>query len=403
MPTIFARGVAKTVAINPETTFGVQGAGNGQLLRRTSSDLNLTVQQIQSNEILQSQQVRDSRNGPRQVQGTLSGQLSPASYSTLLENMLRSTYTSSAPIVGLADSTAVVDPTTGNLILSSSSANFSSHFTLGDVVQISGLTGPAAADNYQDCRVVGYTPTGLALAPPSSAIAWGTGQVETIGLTGKKLFMPATGQSDKSFSLEHWYSDIGQSELFVGCKVTQLSLNIPASGFVTLQASVTGRDMISTAVQALPLAAPQTITTGLTATSGKISYNGATIAYLTAMSVQISSSVQADPVVGANVVPAIFLGTLMVRGSVSALTAADTLTTDFINENEVSLSVLMTSSPSGSASFVNVFLPRVKLTSSTKTDSDKAITRSFNFVALENTGTLGGNLTSIVIQDSLTP
>lgn len=399
--TTFARGVAKTVAINPETSLGVVAGGAGQLLRRTSSDLNLSVQQVTSSEILTSQQMRDSRNGPRQVQGTLAGQLSCTSYTPLFENLMRSAFAAVAPITALTDTSATLDGN-GNLVVASASANFSSRFKAGDIVRPSGLTGAAVADNGDDCRVIALTGSTLTLSPPVSGVAWVSGQTDTFTLPGKKLIIPGSGQTNKSFSVEHWYGDIGQSELFVGCKVTQLSINVPASGFVTMQASITGVNMLSTNTQVFPGAAAQTTTTGLTATGGKIGYAGKTVAYITALSVQIAAAVSADPVVGSNIVPEIFLGTLSVRGSISAFTAADTMTADFLNEAEFSLSVVMTTDPSEGAEFMSIHLPRVKLTSSTKNDSDKAITRSFAFVALENTGTiLGADLTSIMIQDSL--
>ncbi len=400
---IFARGVAKTVAINPEATFGVIGAGAGQLLRRTSSDLNLSVQQVQSQEILPSQQVRDSRNGPRQVQGTLAGQLSPSSYTPLFEGLLRSTFAPVAPVTGLTDTQATTDAN-GNYVVTSATANWATHFKIGDIVRPSGLTGLASSDNGDDLRVVMVSSNSITLQPPGMPIAWNTAQTDSFALPGKKLIIPATGQLDKSFSLEHWYSDTGQSETFVGCKVTQLSLNVPASGFCTMQASITGRDMQASSVQQFPGAAVASNTTGLTATTGKISYNGVAMAYITAFALQIVSSVGNDQVVGSNLVPGIFLGTLMAKGSLSALTTTDTLTTDFLNENEVSLSLTMTSSPAEGAEFISIHLPRVKLTSSTKNDSDKAIVRSFQFMALENSGSVpNADFTTVMIQDSQTP
>ena len=58
--------------------------------------------------------------------------------------------------------------------------------------------------------------------------------------------------------------------------------------------------------------------------------------------------------------------------------------------------------PSGTADFVSVFLPRVKLTSSTKSDSPSAITRSFNFTALEYIGANSvTDATTVVVSDSL--
>jgi hypothetical protein len=51
---IFARGVAKTLAVLQETTYGALPTGTAQLLRRTQSTMDLQVQDIASQEILES-------------------------------------------------------------------------------------------------------------------------------------------------------------------------------------------------------------------------------------------------------------------------------------------------------------------------------------------------------------
>ena len=400
--TIFARGVAKTVAIATETTFGTQSAASGQLLRRTSSDLNLNIQDIQSQEILPSQQIRDDRQGPRQVQGTISGQLSCLTYNMMLEGLLRGTFTAGTTLGPITDGTSTIDGN-GNLVLTSASLfNFSTAFKLGDMVRVTGLTSTYSTENGEDFRVIAVAPTTATLAKPFAFTAWASGQNETVAMTGKKLITPATGQLDRSFSLEHWYSDVSKSELFTGCKVTQVSLNVPASGFVTFQASITGQNALESGTQVYASAAAATSTTGLTAVSGLISYKGVALSYITSLNLTIASQVDAPPVVGSNLTPAIFLGTLSARGSLTALMTNDTMTADFLNETEVTLSLLMTDSPLPTANFMSVTLPRVKLISSSKTDSDRAITRSYSFMALENAGQYPlADLTTVAIQDSL--
>lgn len=146
----FARGVAKTVVFAPETIFGEQAPGPGQYLRRVSADMNLQVQQIDSQEILPSQQMRDSRNGPRQVQGSLSGQLSPAAYKLFMEQLLRKTFVAGVVSPSIADSAATINGSTGAFTLSSAASNF---LTLGfkksNNVRLAGLNAGAAVNNAQ--------------------------------------------------------------------------------------------------------------------------------------------------------------------------------------------------------------------------------------------------------------
>ncbi|MGI4796926.1 MAG: phage tail tube protein [Janthinobacterium lividum] len=412
--TTFARGVAKLLTICPETGgFGVPNTtpGAGTLLRRTTSDLNINISQLESQEILPSQQVRDSRNGARTVQGTIAGQLSCGTYSQLFQGLLRNTFQPVNSTPNLSDVSASFNAATGALDLYGSGGdNFTGFFRLGDIVRLTGAA--ASADNGANFRIVALSPSTMSLSPltaqPQGFSSGAPGEV--FSLPGKKLFIPATGQLDQSFSFEHFYSDIGLSELFVGCKPTQISLNFPASGFVTMQAGLTGQQMLSTVTgqPQLPSPGPVNSNTSLTAVSGRVHYNGNTIAYITAMNLQIMSSVQPVNVVGNPLVPAIFLGNAMAKGTISMLTALDTLTSDFLNEAEVSLSVACTSSPLPGADFISFHLPRVKLTSSTKQDSQTSISRSFGFMALENAGVINGvsvntsDLTTVMIQDSLT-
>ena len=399
--TIFSRGVAKTIAIAPElVAYGTAGAGPGQYLRRVSSDLNLSVQQLDSQEILPSQQMRDSRQGPRQVQGSLSGQLSPGSYSSLFQGLLRGTFSAAAVSAVVSDCNGVLDAL-GNLVLSSGSAGWAtSGIKMGDMVRIA--SGINAGINF---RVIAYPSASQISLLPIGGTAQAFGTAPTLQLVGqgKKLIIPqGPAQIDRSFSLEHWYSDVGQSELFTGMKPSQVALNIPASGFVTSQFSFTGQNSVATTAQVYPGAGAVSTGTSLTATSGRVIYQGVTLAYLTGANLQLMTQAQAPNTVGSNIAPFLFVSELMVRGSFTSLFTGDTLTNDFLNEAEVSLSFTMTSSPSGTADFVSIFLPRVKLTSSTKTDSQSAITRSYNFVALEYIGgSTAIDATTVVVQDSL--
>lgn len=405
--TLYSRGVAKTVAIAPESSFGIASAQAGQFLRRTRSDLSPSVQQVESQEILPSQQVRDSRQGARQIQGTIAGQLSPATYSLLLQGLLRNTYAAASPVGPLSDTSATIDGN-GNLVIVSPSASWSTKFKIGDMVRITGLTGSVgSADNLNNARVVAISPgaNSISLSCVSTPVAWtgGTQSAVTVAMPGKRLIVPATGQIDQSFTLEHAFTDIGYYELFTGCKVTQVSLQVPASGFIQFSASVIGQQIATPGVQTYATAAAPTTTTALTANTGKVMYNGVPILYMTGAAIQIISSTGADNVVGSNLIPQISLGTLSVRGSFTALTTVDTLTSDFLNEVETSISLLMTTSPAANADYVAIHLPRVKLTAQSKNDSDKAITRSFNFTALENTGSVVyGDLSTILVEDSLT-
>lgn len=405
----FARGVAKTISIAKETTLGVASVASGQYLRRISSDLNLNITPIESQEILPSQQVRDYRNGPRQVGGTLQGQLSPGSYQDIFQGVLRKDFAAGATEAGVAD-TVLTNTTPGvsNMTLVSTGTNWITEgFKAGDVVRITGATGGPAVVNGDNLRILSITasPHTITLAPNATAVGWASGQTITLTVAGKKLWIPTTGQVYNSYTIEHWFSDVLISDVFLGNRITQLALNIPASGFVTMNAGVTGLNQITSGSQAYASAAAASSSVSLTAVDGKLNYAGSDLAYITGCNIQIAPAVQTTPVIGSNILPEVFLGTLAVRGSLTCLfKGSDTFTADFLAENEVALNLFLTSSPADNADFVSIYLPRVKLSSSQKGDSDRAIMRSFNFMALEKvTGAGSGtqfDATTIVIQDS---
>lgn len=406
---VYARGVSKVVSFIPEATFGVQGAGTAQSLRRVTADFNLVMQPINSQEITQSGQARDMRLGPRQVQGTASGQLSAGSYATIFAAILRGTFIPGPVVNGITDSVASVDGATGRLTITSPSSHFvtAAGYKVGDIVRLTGLTGGPAADLGENLRIIGIADNVMTFAPPPGGNAvWSTGQTDGVITFGKKLITPTTvaTQIFTSFSIEQWYGDVGISELFTGVRFTQASLNVPASGFATFQVSATGRNMTVGAAQVYTNPT-QSASSGLTAAGGKVSYQGNDLAIITGMSLQIAVDTQADPVVGSQFVPEIFQGMITCTGSFQALMTTDGMTADFINENEVTVSLLLTDGPSPGANFFSVFLPRVKLSQANRADSPRAIIRNYSFVALEqlvNSGA-GGiyDDTTVTIQDSL--
>lgn len=394
---VFGTGVNKILSINPETTYGVKGTTTAQALRRVSSDLNLNVSSLESNEINPSQQVRVARHGPRQVAGTISGEFSPGTYGTLLANLTRGAWVAGTTVSGIADSVFTVDPSGLFATLSSASSTWiTAGFAVGDLVRLSGLTGGPVGDNALNARITTLTQTSMILTQiRGTLVGYSTGQTLAIACPAKKLIM---GLGVSSFSLEHWFADVGRSELFLGGKCSQISLNIPASGFVQMQASIIAQNRVDATTQAFASPTAATTSNGVTSNGGSIFYNGASLNYISQMSVQITADLQANPMIGSDVIANVFGGIMRVRGSFTALMTSDTMDSDFITENEFGIGMVMTTGPLGTADFVNLYIPRVKLMSSAKSDSDKAIMRSFNFVGLE---ALTGLDTSIVLQDSL--
>jgi len=84
-----ANNIRKSIILKEEVTWGVApSAGGAQVLRRASGNWNLKADKFDSKEIRTDYQTVDSRLGSRSVDGSLEGELSPGSYSTLFAAML---------------------------------------------------------------------------------------------------------------------------------------------------------------------------------------------------------------------------------------------------------------------------------------------------------------------------
>lgn len=395
----FATGVAKQVTIVEEVTEGVSPVTGSKTLRRVSSDLALGKDTYESQEILVSQQLRDARHGVHRPQGTFAGQLSPGSYNDFFQGILRNTWATVTPLTSL---TLVLAHVAGTLTLSAGG------FAAGgikkeDVFTITGAGSPNTAINGVRMRANVVSDTVITTRDLPTGLTDGSLTGVTLTVVGKKLFMPPTGQLLKSYAIEHYFSDVDVSELFLGCKFGQTSLQLPATGLVTFSTQIIGITMLPTSGTGRQLTSPgaQTSSSALAAVNGKLSFAGADIGIVTGMTAQLAGRLGADPVVGSNIVPHVFNGRFGVTGSMTVLFQDETIANNFFNEVEVGVSMLLYSGASLTSDFVRMTMPRVKLMSNTKSDGDMSLIQSFNFTALENVADTFSELSTIVFQDSL--
>lgn len=396
-----ATGVFKQLRFGKETTWGVASAAAGQLLRRTQSSLDLSKDVYQSNEILSSQQIRDARHGVRRVQGSIDGELSPGTYSPFFGSLLRKDMTAGVTVSGLSLTAVAGTPAT---FTRGTGSWIADGFRVGDVVRFTGFSAGAVGNNARNYRITALTATVLTTSGAGvEVVVAASGVTATATVVGKKTFVPSSGHTDDSYTVEHWYADIVQSERFVGCKIGGAEIGLPATGMVTSRFQVLGKDVVTGTTA--HFASPTALSVGgvLTAVNGLLRVNGADIAIVTGASISINGNNSAEPVIGSNTVPNIFPGRVTVQGQFTAFFQDGTLRDAFIGESEVSLQMMMTTSNDANAEFVSFFLPRIKLGGSTKNDNEKGLIQSIPFTALENTSGATNNAenTTIVIQDSL--
>jgi hypothetical protein len=400
--------VSKSVRIKKESAWGTAaGTSGGQVLRRVSSDIDLRKQTYESSEIRTDYQVADFRHGVRSVEGRISGELSPLTYEMIMVAATRKAWAATSAITGLSITIAA----SGSYYTITRGAGdfMASGVKIGDVVRLTA--GTFTAGNLNNNLVVVDIPSAAVLKVStlngSSLTAEGPIASATVSVTGKKTWVPTSSHTDDSFTIEHWFSDITQSEVFTGCKVQSLAVSLPPSGMATIDAAFMGKD-ITTGTTAY-FTGPTAITSSgvLAAVNGILRYGTGKVANITGLNFTIDGGMSAQPVVGSNVYPDIFAGMVRVSGQFSAFFEDATYRDAFLNETEGSLTAVLSTGFTGTADFVGFTFPRVKLGGASKSDGGTGgIVLTVPFTALYNSA--GGTSTSseqttMVIQDSLAP
>lgn len=409
--TAIATGVFKTLAIKRQASLGTiaasGGAGTAQYLRRVKSTLDLDKAGYKSTEILPSQQIRDFRHGIRSVKGVINAEMVQGGYQPFCESICRqvvqgNTATTAITTVAATSTTAGVDLTL------SASTWLTYGFLIGDVIKMSGWTAPATANNNNYGIVTGFN-AGATIMHVSSLstntfVTKAQGDPVNTVTVGKKTWVPLTGQTRDYYTIEHWFGDISQSEVFTDCVVTELAVKIPASGMATMDWTVMGLNQITNTVQYFN--APAAVSTGgiLASANGAVLVNGVQYGIVTSIDFNVKGGYTAvGGVVGSNVDPDIIPGTVDISGTVTVLFQDNTFRDLFINETEFSIAVALSTGTAANAGFTAFVMPRVKATKATKDDGTGKLSLTIPFQALEQinggTGTQWLD-TTLSIQDA---
>lgn len=398
-----ASGIAKQVRYKAETTYNTApGASGAQSLRRVESSIDITKDTYQSAELRTDYQISDFRHGTRRTAGTIKGELSPLTYADFLAAALRKDFVAGVSAATLSITIAGSGPYT---VTRGSGSWLTDGFKAGDVVRLTAGSFNASNLN-KNLYVVSLTALALTVVVPngSALVAEGPIASATCAVTGKKTYTPLTSHTDKSFAIEHWFSDISQSELYLGCKVATVDLALPPTGLATIDLGMMGSGSVTTGTSAYYSSPTAATTTGIAASVNGLLYIGGTaVATCTGLSLRVDGGYSGDPVVGSNYMPAIFPGRVNVSGQFTAYFENATFRDAFLNETELAISALLTSDNTATANFLALNAPRIKLGSAQRSDGEKGLILTANFQALYNgsggSGT-SSEQTTLSIQDS---
>ena len=339
-----SRGVSKKVAYKKETTWGtLAGAASGKYLRRVTSNFNLNKETYESNEIRTDFQVADFRHGVRKAEGSLNGELSPGSYNDFMQSVLARDFTAGVAVSSL---TLTIAPSGSLFTITRSAGSFiTDGVQVGNIIRLSGA-GLNIANQGNNALVVSMTATVLTVRVLSSTAMTSDTAVAscTVTVTGKVTYAPLTGHTNDSYTIEEWYSDIGQSEVYTGMKVGSMAMQLPSTGLVTCDFNFLGMDLAQTGTSQYFTSPTSAGTNGIfAAVNGAVVVNGVPVAVITSMDFTTERGLEAANVVGNNYASDVFTGRIRVTGNLSTYFQDATFRDYFKDEVTATLVLALTS------------------------------------------------------------
>ena len=397
-----AKGVSKKIGYRKESTWGTPAGPTGaKYLRRVTANFNLTKETYESAEIRTDMQISDFRHGVRSAEGSLNGELSPSAYADFMQSVVARDFSAGGTTTGASLTIAVA----GSFFTITRAAGswLTDGFYVGNVVRLAGA-GFNPANVANNLLVVSMSATVLTVRVLSGTplVAEGPIAASGVSVAGKITYAPLTGHTDDSYTIEEWYADIAQSEVYTGNKVGTMSVQLPATGLVTCDFSFMGKNLEQKGTTQYFTSPTAAGTNGILASvSGAMVVNGQPVALITSMDFSVERGLEAANVVGSNFAADVFTGRIRVNGNFSTYFQDGVFRDYFDTEAKISLVVALSTGVEKNAEVISFSFPLIKLGSATKSDGEMGIVQDHSFTALLNPVTTNGLIGStILIQDT---
>lgn len=373
-----------------ESAFGVlPGATGAREFRKVSDSIALKKNKIQSAAIQTNAQRPMARHGGRTVDGNIGVELALGLIDSELASVVRRDWTAVAPLAG-------VD------VLASDAAP---HFTrddgswiadglaMGMLVKFSGFTGGAEANNDVLFTIIGLTDEEMTVAEPVVDAA-----SATVGVTvpGKITYIPETGHTNDSYTIEKWYGAVSESLRFTGQRVASINIGLAADDKVSAEIAYMGKDRQKDVTQYYTNPAQPGGGDMLVTPSGLAVINGKATKVCTNFSCDINGNASVGKVVGSNVTPDVFMDMIDVTGQISVYYENGEMDDYFDQETAISLINRLDDGIGGA--FV-IAMPYVKVFGGSES-GDKEIIRQYDYTAAPKAGGTGAGKSTILLQDT---
>jgi hypothetical protein len=380
-------------------------ASGGQILRRVSSTLNLQRDSYRSQERRSDRQIAGFRLGTKRGQGSITGELSPATYFPFIEASHRHTSVASFSDSNTQFTSVVSDASTSTFTFGGGDP-VTEGYRVGDIIRFATLA--ATANNGVNFMITGFSGTSnrvvaVTPAPVTDAVA---DTSFTVTRPGRSTHIPSTGHVSRKIAVEHWNEDIDVAELFTEGRIAGYRLSVPASGLVSIETMFGFRNSVLTSGASAPFfTAPTAPTTGNVCGSvnGLLRIGNAVVGVATGIEISCMAALGMEAVINSsNLVPEIFLGPSDVTGTVSAFFEDSSLISAFLNETESNILLQLGNGSPSTGDLVTIYLPRLIFSGADRPmDGDGGQTISLPFQALKYEGAAPGiEQTTIRVQDT---
>jgi len=348
------------VSFKPEAAFGtLPDRTGGKTFRANSGSLNLAKEPIRSGENRRDGQTTRGRHGSRSVTGSYVADLSLGTFDDLFAAVFRGAFDTPLALSALS----LTADATARTFTRSAGSWITDGVRVGDVVRFAGFA--AAGNNARNLRVTGVTATVLSVA--EAPIAVSSAQTGVTLARPRKLLQ---GVVPRSFAFEEGEIDIDASEVFTGCRVGQMQLELQPNGMGRVTFGIVGQNMqLKEGAESPYFDQPvETVSIGLTAVEAALRLGDVDVLDLSSLSLSINLSASGTPVVGSNVTPDVFTNLANVEGSITALRSDVSQVKRFLNEDQLSLHIMFTENESEPRDFCSFFLGNLTLSSASKSE-----------------------------------
>lgn len=374
-----------------ESVFGtLPGATGAREFRKVSDSIALKKNKIQSAAIQTNAQRPMARHGGRSVDGNIGVELALGLIDSELASVVRRDWTVVAPLTGLTVTAAAAAPH----FVRSAGSWIADSLALGMLIKFSGFTAGAASNNGKLYTIIALTATEITVAEAVVAAA----NAAAIGLTvpGKITYIPETGHTNDSYTIEKWYSAVGESYRFTGQRVASVNIGLAADDKVSAEIAYMGQDRKKDVAQYFTNPAAPGGGDMLVTPSGLAIINGKATKVCTNFTCDINGNASVGKVVGSNVTPDVFMDMIDVTGQISVYYENGEMDDYFDQEQAISLINRLDDGIGGA--FV-IAMPYVKVFGGGES-GDKEIIRQYDYTAGPNAAGAGAGRSTILMQDT---